>query len=86
MKMKVSTFVNMSSAILFTSLLSSPVMAGCNPKCASGVSCRYEAASGKYHCDVSSNFKDGRGVLEKRREPGSVNIQGGSREKKILSR
>jgi hypothetical protein len=31
-------------------LVANTAMAGCDPKCATGSTCRYEAAGGKYYC------------------------------------
>lgn len=58
--MKIQTHTLLITALF---LVANSAYAGCDPECADGVSCRYNATSGKYHCDVS------KGVVGKKISP-----------------
>ncbi len=47
------------SVFVINALSASPALAGCSPKCATGETCRYEAAGGKYYCEISKSARKG---------------------------
>jgi len=55
-----ATFMLLASSVFVLNALPVNVAyAGCSPKCPSGETCRYEAAGGKYYCEVSKSARKG---------------------------